>query len=303
MLLLLNFGDRPHAGEELIAALRRALRERGAVGRIERSRSIAHAFDLIRRAWEAGERTVLVGGGDGTLNVALNHPLAPRLTLGVLPLGTVNAFARSIGLGGGDVAGDFRRLLRGGPRPVDVGVFTSSAPQTERRFLCFASAGFDAAVARRATGKIKVLLRRGAFGLVGAAMALRLRSLPRFRFRASDGSEGAARQLVLSNIVNYAGFPLFNASPTDGALEGFAWDGRSFWDLLELARRAAAGPADAWMDAAPGLRPLRRVRRVRLASRAPFAAQLDGEPLGGEGFRRAEFRLAPVSQSFLLPGA
>src|SRR5215217_91837 len=41
---------------------------------------------------------ILVGGGDGTLNLALQTIVETRLPLGILPLGTANNLARTLGI-------------------------------------------------------------------------------------------------------------------------------------------------------------------------------------------------------------
>lgn len=63
---------------------------------------------------------VVIGGGDGTLSAALPALLAAQLPLGVLPLGTANDFARSLGIE--DLAAAVEAIVRGNKRAVDVGL-------------------------------------------------------------------------------------------------------------------------------------------------------------------------------------
>lgn len=65
-------------------------------------------------------RRVVIGGGDGTLSAALPALLGAHLPLGVLPLGTANDFARSLGIDDLDTAID--TILAGHTRAVDIGV-------------------------------------------------------------------------------------------------------------------------------------------------------------------------------------
>lgn len=65
-------------------------------------------------------RRVVIGGGDGTLSAALPALLASGLPLGVLPLGTANDFARSLGIG--DIAAALDAIVHGHRRAVDVGL-------------------------------------------------------------------------------------------------------------------------------------------------------------------------------------
>lgn len=63
---------------------------------------------------------IVVGGGDGTLNAALPAVLESRLPLGVLPLGTANDFARSLGIA--DLPAAIEVILGGNTHEVDVGL-------------------------------------------------------------------------------------------------------------------------------------------------------------------------------------
>jgi diacylglycerol kinase family enzyme len=62
---------------------------------------------------------VVVGGGDGTLNTAVNVLVAARKPMGVLPLGTLNHFARDLGIPA-DLDEALRVVAAGRRRPVDV---------------------------------------------------------------------------------------------------------------------------------------------------------------------------------------
>jgi diacylglycerol kinase (ATP) len=61
-----------------------------------------HAETLARAAIRAGSNYVIAVGGDGTLNEVINGIATPRrarqVCAGIVPLGTANDFARSIGL-------------------------------------------------------------------------------------------------------------------------------------------------------------------------------------------------------------
>ncbi len=53
----------------------------------------------IRRCWEREKPdTIVVAGGDGTVNIAANAAAGTEMVIGVLPLGTFNHFARDIGM-------------------------------------------------------------------------------------------------------------------------------------------------------------------------------------------------------------
>ncbi|GAB5521423.1 MAG: hypothetical protein RhofKO_36740 [Rhodothermales bacterium] len=80
--------------------------------------------EVIQRLIHSGIDTLVIGGGDGTLNEAVNVvmplPTVERPVLGLLPLGTGNDFARCCDLPLGDVEAAVEHLLSAQPTPVDV---------------------------------------------------------------------------------------------------------------------------------------------------------------------------------------
>ncbi|MDP1858090.1 MAG: diacylglycerol kinase family protein [Gemmatimonadaceae bacterium] len=86
--------------------------------------TLVRSGDDIRHAVECalavGSQCIVAGGGDGTLNGVVQHLLDHDVTLGVLPLGTLNHFAKDLGipLAMADAA---RVVLDGVTVRVDVG--------------------------------------------------------------------------------------------------------------------------------------------------------------------------------------
>lgn len=118
--------------------------------------------ETLREAMEAGAQRILVGGGDGTLSLAASVLAGTDTVLGVIPLGTGNDFARSLGLPL-DVDGAARVVREGVVHAVDVGLANG------RVFLNAASVGLSVAIARRLTPRLK----RWAGGLAYAVAAAR----------------------------------------------------------------------------------------------------------------------------------
>ena len=70
----------------------------GVEANILLARTGAELPDLARRAMEAGSQPVVAGGGDGTLNAVAGVLAGTGHALGVLPLGTLNHFAKDLGV-------------------------------------------------------------------------------------------------------------------------------------------------------------------------------------------------------------
>jgi diacylglycerol kinase (ATP) len=103
------------------------------------SRSGQHLRDLVRAAQNEDLDALVVGGGDGTVALALAGLKGPnRVPLGVLPIGSGNDFARELGIS--KVLPEALGVLAtGAGRWVDVGRVIPG----DARFCCVASVGLD----------------------------------------------------------------------------------------------------------------------------------------------------------------
>ena len=95
----------------------------------------------------------LVGGGDGSVNAALAGVMKASLPLGILPLGTANDLARTLGLPSDPVAAA-GVILAGHTRRIDVGRVN------EHLCLNVASLGLSVAITRGLTADLNQRLGR-----------------------------------------------------------------------------------------------------------------------------------------------
>src|SRR5581483_3674362 len=102
----------------------------------------------LKRALRHHEDLVVVGGGDGSMTEAANVLAHRQTALGVLPLGTGNSFAQTLGLNG-DVEQAVDAIVAGRVVEVDLGV------ANRRYFANFATIGFPAEVAASAPRFLK----------------------------------------------------------------------------------------------------------------------------------------------------
>lgn len=73
-----------------------------------------------RRALESNPRAIVAGGGDGTVNAVASVLVGTQTPLGILPLGTLNHFAKALGIPPA-VEEAAQVVLAGRVRRVDVG--------------------------------------------------------------------------------------------------------------------------------------------------------------------------------------
>ena len=125
----------PHAANRRAAKLLPAVKALFAKHKIDidlrLTASPGHAVDIVREASFDDYQGVIAAGGDGTLFEAVNgyyrNTSSRRIPLGVLPIGTGNAFARDLDLDSGRLEEAVAIIARSRPRRVDVGRFTNGA--------------------------------------------------------------------------------------------------------------------------------------------------------------------------------
>lgn len=120
---------RPDAGAEI-----QSLFERN--GRRVRLERVREPGDLVSRARQSASRgdVLIAAGGDGTVNAVAQIAVEMHATLGILPMGTLNHFARDLGLPQ-DLEGAIRAIVEGYTANVDVGEVNG------RRFVNNSSVG------------------------------------------------------------------------------------------------------------------------------------------------------------------
>jgi YegS/Rv2252/BmrU family lipid kinase len=228
------------------------------------------ATRLAAEAARAGERIVLVGGGDGTLNEVVQGLAGTETAVGAIPLGTVNVWVRELGLPL-DPAETARELLCGEARQIDLGRING------RYFLMMAGLGFDAEAVLALEGAPKGRFRALTFFAAGARAALRTRG-NRLRLRA-DGEtfETNAALVTIGNTRLWAGAVQIThrATAADGLLDVCVFPGASLLTklrhlLLVFIGRHEDDPEVIYLQA----------RDLQIAARPPLPIQVDGEPSG-----------------------
>ena len=110
------------------------------------------ATEAVQSAAEAiarGTDALVACGGDGTVHAALQLVAGTDIPLGVIPVGTGDDNARSLGLPLDDAAAAADVIADGEIRVVDAG-YVETADETQRWFLGVMSSGFDSLVNERA---------------------------------------------------------------------------------------------------------------------------------------------------------
>lgn len=110
------------------------------------------ATEAVQSAAEAisrGTDALVACGGDGTVHAALQLIAGTSTPLGIIPVGTGDDNARSLGIPLGDAAAAADIIVDGEIRTIDAG-YVETADETQRWFLGVMSSGFDSLVNERA---------------------------------------------------------------------------------------------------------------------------------------------------------
>ena len=129
------------------------LRDEHGAATVRLTRDSGQATEFAHQAAEDGYELVVAAGGDGTLNEVINGIAAhvDRVRVGLIPLGTGNDFARTLGLP--DTVADCIDVLRAGHvRPVDLVRVTNGGT---RYMLNVSAGGFSGTVGEKLTPEIK----------------------------------------------------------------------------------------------------------------------------------------------------
>lgn len=202
----------PRAGlgaQRALGALEAGVNAWGAIP-VERTQAPGHARELARRAVAEGVELLLAVGGDGTMNEVADGLLGSGTALGIVPVGSGNGLARTLGIPLEPRAA-LHTLAAGVTRRMDVGLANG------RPFLNLAGAGFDAHV--------------------GAAF---------HRHARRGGRRGILTYVRLSLLAvwRYAPLPLRVGADGAGAHDaspGFAFEGRALLVACANGRQYGAG--------------------------------------------------------------
>jgi len=159
------------------------------------------ASEIVRGAIARGADLILVAGGDGTINEAVNGMVHSGVPLGILPAGTANVLACELDVG---------TTLERASESIDaclqervaVGRLSRGPDDPGRHFLLMAGVGLDAEIIYRLNLRLKSALGKvaywlGGFGNVG-------RRLPEFTVEA-EGREFRVSFALASRVRNYGG--------------------------------------------------------------------------------------------------
>ena len=270
--IIINPAAGPRRRPPADVAVRRAqaaLRTCSVDGEVRVTEQRGNATALARSMIAGGARTIVAWGGDGTINEVAAEVAAAGATLGVVPGGSGNGFARGLGLEGRAEAA-LRTAISGSVRVIDTGSIDG------RLFVNVAGIGFDAHMA----AVFNRLSTRGAPAYFRAGVReLRSYRAATYTVRTPDETFTMPAFLVaVANCREYGNGALIapRARPDDGVLELVCIPARRLPWLLCQSFRLFTGT----IDRLPGIRRV-SATAIELAADRPLAFHVDGEVHAG----------------------
>lgn len=304
VLLLVNpFSSSVTARTRVV--IRKALAGDHDVELVETSRR-GHATRLAQGAAADGTDVVVCLGGDGTVNETANGLAGTSTALGVLPGGSTNVFARTIGLPNDPIectailleAMEARSIRR-----VGLGMVNG-------RYYCFhVGVGYDAALVEQVEKRSGLKRWAGHPLFMYAGLSTWLKhydtKAPHFTVRFDDGDtvpDGYFTVAANTNPYTFVGNKPFDIAPEANLNNGLSViTVRSLRGdrLMRIMAKALKGDGSLARDPYVHYRPDVDAVTVEAIDGRPFPYQVDGDYLGE--IERLELRHVPDVMDLLLP--
>lgn len=249
-----------------------------------------HAIHLVRKSIEEGYRSIVVVGGDGTLNEVLNGILLQQacpvseITLGIIPVGTGNDWCRMFSVPF-DHEGAVKLLKKRQTFIQDIGKVTyhKKGQTFERYFMNVAGMGYDALVAKKTN-----LLKEKGYGGPLTYFWFVFASLFQYRFMDAvievDGEAAFKGEIFSMNvgICKYNGGGMMQlpfAVPDDGLMDVTLIKKAPKWMVIRHASKLYNGTLVhlPMVETYQG-------KTIRIRSTGTIYLETDGESLGHTPF-------------------
>ncbi|BAZ31953.1 diacylglycerol kinase catalytic region [Cylindrospermum sp. NIES-4074] len=255
----------------------------------ESTEDAKHLGDIIKR-YQKEIDLVIAGGGDGTLNAIVDAIVDTQLPLGVLPMGTANDLARTLGIPN-SLPEACKIIASGHLRRIDLGWVNG------KHFFNVASLGLSVKITQRLTKEVK--RRWGIFAYAATALQVIWESRP---FQAEIRINGTSFrvktvQIAVGNGRYYGGgmAVVHDAAIDDQRLDLYSMEIENWWQIILLL---------------PAMRQGRHIysrnvrvlegKEIEVFTRKPRPINTDGEITT---YTPALFRVIPKAISVLVPPA
>jgi diacylglycerol kinase (ATP) len=227
--------------------------------------------EVVRAALARGCDLLIVGGGDGSVSAIVDIVAKHGAVLGLLPLGTANDFARTMGIPE-DLEAACATIAHGRVVKVDLGL------AGENHYVNVVTLGVGAEVVKAVSASLKRLLGPLAYAIATARVMGRYRPFAAtLTFPDGDHPQATFKRLLQVAVGNgrfHGGGVAVTpyAEIDDGLLDIYAIELGSWWELAGVAWSLKSGRhiyregVCSW-----------RTRRVQITTQPPLPVNVDGE--------------------------
>lgn len=219
---------------------------------------------LASDAAKAGARIVVACGGDGTVSEVANGLAGTSTTLGVMPLGTMNVFAKELDLPS-DLDAAWRIIEAGVTRKIDLPTANGA------HFIQLAGVGLDAQVVKETSWASKK--RLGPLSYILSAAQIASRRPPLLRVETDDQIREGSFVLVGNGRYYGAKLVLFpDARPDDGRLDVLIFKNLGYLDIARYIGGVLIGHHTDMADVE-----YFQTSEMHVSCESPVPVELDGE--------------------------
>ena len=284
-LLLVNQHSRK--GQKLLSQATIKLQSLGFELIVESTNHPDELSDTIRR-YKNQVELVIIGGGDGTLNCAIEGLIDTKLPFGILPMGTANDLARTLEIPT-DLSAACQVIARGKVRLIDLGWVNG------QYFFNVASLGLSVQITQRLTKDVKQ--RWGILAYAFTALQTILKSRP-FRAEIKVNNQCfhvKTIQIAIGNGRYYGGGMTVaeDATIDDKRLDLYSLETQHWWEIIALLPAMRQGNHSSW----PNVRAL-HAQEIEVYTSKRHRINTDGEITT---HTPAKFRVIPQALAVIAP--
>lgn len=248
------------------------------------------AHELAARFAAEGQPIVIAAGGDGTLNEVVRGLAGSPTILGVLPAGTMNVFAREMGIPYANLERAFELIEHGAIQEIDLFEANGSP------FMQMAGVGFDARVIEETSWEAKKML--GPLAYLLAAVKVLGEKPPQMEIVCADGRRESGVAVLAGNGALYGGqFKFFpKADNRDSKLDVLVYKEAGYKLVLDSLRGLALGGIDL-MESTCAF----QAADFTVHAEREVPVEVDGEWVGR--FTEVRFRQSAAKLRVLAPDA
>ena len=231
---------------------------------------------------------VIVGGGDGTLNAVVDVLLETQLPLGIIPLGTANDLARTLGIPN-SIAEACRIIAEGNLKYIDLGWVNN------KYFFNVASLGLSVKITQKLSKGLK--RRLGILAYAWTALQVLSKTRPFTAMIRVDGQNIKVKtlQIAVGNGRYYGGgMPIaHDAQIDDQRLDLYSLEIQHWWQIFPLLWTLPRGQQGllSWVRTLKG-------KEIQIQTRKPHSINTDGEITSTTP---AMFRVIPAALGVYIP--